>query len=217
MVDPDGKSTWVMPNEDGTYRVVGGDLNDGSLDVFVVSGSKEVGYTPLYSIGETAFSMSFYNSDQGKWAENAVINLNDSSGNDFLDSINNDRPGFLSYMFNAQNGKMYDFKVTNGEPTGKGYNPYRGMMLGGMIVSARDVGNIAAGYISGLYGVSYSVMRFLFDSYQSFSETSKINMLKRYENPYYYYPSFIISKEGASSTIPQKYGWSMGVLSRIRK
>jgi hypothetical protein len=34
-IDPDGRSTWVMNNSDGTYQVVGGDLNDKDLSIYI--------------------------------------------------------------------------------------------------------------------------------------------------------------------------------------
>lgn len=35
-IDPDGCSTWVIANDDGTYRVVGGDLEDDDLNILFI-------------------------------------------------------------------------------------------------------------------------------------------------------------------------------------
>lgn len=66
------------------------------------------------------------------------------------------QPELIDYMANARNGHKYDFKVSNGEPTsayGSKPDPYRGMPIGkgtdgkNIYASARDIGNIAAGYV----------------------------------------------------------------------
>ena len=35
IIDPDGKSTWVINNSDGTYRIVGGNLKDEDRNIYV--------------------------------------------------------------------------------------------------------------------------------------------------------------------------------------
>jgi hypothetical protein len=59
-IDPDGRSTWVMANSDGTYRVVGGDLNDKDLNIYVYS-IQDDNLVRGKSIGITSSSTSFYN------------------------------------------------------------------------------------------------------------------------------------------------------------
>ena len=89
-VDPTGLSTWVMQNEDGTYRVVGGDLEDKDRNIYVYS-IQDGQLVRGESIGITTSITSFYNSDandgEGAWAIGSNINPNDQSGNDFLSNI----------------------------------------------------------------------------------------------------------------------------------
>lgn len=80
---------------------------------------------------------------------------------------------FDDYMLNARNGKTYDFKVTNGTNTIiENIDIYRGMPIGtakdGQVVisSARDIGNMAAGYVAAINGMSWSASRIAFDAYQ---------------------------------------------------
>ena len=96
------------------------------------------------------------------------------------------------YAMNARTGRKYDFKVTNGtEDAIEGIDIYRGMPIGkktnGQTVytSARDVGNIAAGYIAGSNGMPWTAARIAFDCYQG-------------------------SIEGVSTRNAEYYGWRMG-------
>lgn len=77
-------------------------------------------------------------------------------------------------MPNAQNDRKYDFKSTNGTSEKiESLDHYRGMSIGNteygvpIIASARDVGNIGAGYIAGVNGLSWRLARTGFDTYQS--------------------------------------------------
>lgn len=75
---------------------------------------------------------------------------------------------------------------------------YRGMPLGRsedgqqIYTSARDIGNIAAGYIAGINGLSWTVARLGFDGYQSFSDKK-------------------ISFEGISTSNAQWVGYNMAI------
>ena len=42
LVDPDGTSTKVATNEDGTYTVIGGDLKDNDMNIYVYTKDKTV-------------------------------------------------------------------------------------------------------------------------------------------------------------------------------
>lgn len=57
--------------------------------------------------------------------------------------------------------------------------------------SARDVGNIAAGYIAAINGLPWKVARLGFDGYQS-------------------YTSKALKREGISTKNAEKYGWEIG-------
>ena len=170
-VDPNGESTQVIELENGTYQVIGGDINDDDRNIYLYSQDSNGGYTKKErSIGVTTSITSFYNSDEDKW-ENSIINPLDTSGKVFLRKIINN-PNIISYMDKARNNHEYDFKVTNGTPGVKDVDKYRGMPIGktkdGMTIytSARDIGNIAAGYVAAVNGLTWELSRIGFDLYQ---------------------------------------------------
>lgn len=177
-VDPDGRSTWVIRQSDGCYKVVGGNLANDDKNIYafdLVDGE----LVNRGAIGVTPFTTSFYDSDvnygRGAWAYGSIIDPNDKSGERFLGEMKkNDPPMFDDYMANAGNGGRYDFKKTNGtDKEIKGINVYRGMSLGktpkgqNVYTSARDIGNIAAGYIAGSNGMPWKASRIAFDAYQA--------------------------------------------------
>lgn len=147
------------------------------------------------SIGQSATMYSFYDSgetagQQGDWAHGAIIDPNDLSGMEFLSGLINDNPPLIDgYAVNAGNGKQYDFKSRG--------NHYRGMPLPTardstrIYASARDIGNIGAGYIAGANGLPWAVARIGFDGYQSIVKES---------------PAI----EGVSSQAAQYFGWTIG-------
>ena len=195
-VDVDGKSTWVINQGNGKYKVVGGNLNDNDKNIYVGAINEDGAFIPQKSIGVTTSLTSFYDSDAeggGRWSIGSVIDTKDKSGNNFLTMIiSNNPPLFDDYIINARKNHPYDFKVTNG--TGKKYGNekfYRGMPIGvtgnGQVIftSARDVGNIAAGYVAAENGMSWKASRIAFDLYQ-------------------------VGVEGCSSRNAQYYGWKMG-------
>ena len=127
----------------------------------------------------------------------SVINTSDFSGEQFLYNLIADDPSLLDYMSKAQNGNEYDFKATNGIPDGSiPLDPYRGMPLGytesgaPIYTSARDIGNIAAGYIAASKGLPWALARIGFDSYQSRQSGN-------------------IQKEGISTRNAERYGYEM--------
>ena len=193
-IDPDGRSTWVLYHGNGQYKIFGGNLNDKDRNIYVGYISDQHVFVPQHSIGISSSITSFYNSDPGGgWQTNSIIDLNDKSGDRFLSQIiGNNPPMFDDYMINARNNRPYDFKVTNG--TGKvidGIDIYRGMPIGvtgkGQTIysSARDIGNIVAGYVAAVNGMSWKASRIAFDMYQG-------------------------DIEGASTRNAEYYGWKMG-------
>jgi hypothetical protein len=207
-IDPDGRSTWVMNNSDGTYRVIGGDLYDKDKNIYSYS-MKDGDLVRGNSIGVTTSITSFYNSDKdngkgnekGGWVVGSIINPNDKSGDAFLGNMFGSTPAmFDDYMANGGNGGKYDFKATNGTDnvmysTERGQ--YRGMPIGenakGQTIysSARDIGNMAAGFVAGANGMSWEASRIAFDAYQSKKSG---------------YPAI----EGASTRNAEYYGWRLG-------
>ncbi|MDR2684253.1 MAG: hypothetical protein LBB53_02580 [Prevotellaceae bacterium] len=178
-VDRDGKETHVAMNEDGTYQVIGGELNK-DRNIYVYTQDKDGNYTVRgNSIGISSSTTSFYNADadngKGAWAVGSIINPNDKSGYNFLGSIfGSSPPMFNDYMANAGNGEKYDFKTTNGTDKAiEGIDTYRGMPIGvtgnGQTIysSARDIGNMTAGYVAGANGMSWTASRVAFDAFQT--------------------------------------------------
>jgi RHS repeat-associated protein len=202
-IDPDGCSTWVMQNSDGTYRVVGGDLEDKDYNIYVYTIDKDKGLVRGNSIGVTTSMTSFYNTDandgKGSWVTGATINPNDKSGESFWGNIVGNTPSLDDYMKNATGGKPYDFKTTNGTNQ-KLYNTevemYRGMPIGSfkgqaVYTSARDIGNMAAGYVAGANGMPWGASRAAFDVLQSYQDGR---------------PSI----EGSSTRNAERFGWNLG-------
>ena len=193
LVDPEGKSTQVLDNGDGTYKVVGGNVKDGDNGIYLQKLDGSNGKLIAYS----ATPESFYNSDNGKFM--GTINPKDNSGRKFLnEKIVNST--LLEYMFRALPKKTFDFKRTNGTEKvifTKDEDFYRGMHIGeerGLPIwaSARDVGNIAAGYIAGRYGFSWSSARVCFDLLESLQNKK-------------------LSKETSSTVYAQRLGYNIGV------
>ena len=180
-VDPDGRSTKVIKLEDGTYQVVGGDINDKDRNIYVYTKDNNGDFTIRgESIGVSATMTSFYDSDKKnprqRWG--GIINPKDNSGKLFLNEImGKESPNLLEYMFNARNGRKYDFKVTNGTDSEiNGIDPQRGMPISTTsdgtetYASARDIGNMAAGYMAAKNGITWNAARKAFDFYQGYPE-----------------------------------------------
>ncbi len=208
LTDPTGLSTRVRKLGNGTYEVVGGAL-DGDLGIYLCGGTiSETGTL----IGKTPVETSFYNSDidgEEKWMIGAIIDPNDDSGINFVNAIVNDTPGNIGYACNAYGGKLYDFKRSNGTSTkNDDYSDtksfYRGMPIQKckppmlpIYSSARDIGNMMAGYVTGYNGMPWRTVRFFFDLLQSYQKGRR-------------------ATEGISSQNAQHFGHSWG-LSKIRK
>jgi len=183
-------STEVTANSDGTYTVVGGNANDGDNGIYVVDDKgKRTGET----IGVSLTSHSFFFDDNSP-VVGAVINPIDGRGADFLNNeiINNKDLTLDSYMKNATGGKLYDFKRrddngnlfsnTDPEYSSVQYH-YRGMLFSGVdgftqgadcgtttYASARDFGNVAAGYVAGRRGMPWRLARLGFDGLQTIQD-----------------------------------------------
>jgi len=184
-VDILGLSTQVYQSSGSTYVVTDqGNPYDGDNNIYVgyYNSNGEWIQTGV-SIGMSMSPFSFYNTDHDKdnephWVCGAIINVNDKSGSQFLGNLASKPPFLINYILNARHGKRYDFKMTNGSENviyedEKGQ--YRGMLLGdnnGIAIygSARDVGDLGAGYMAGIYGIPYILARLAFDIYQGRSE-----------------------------------------------
>lgn len=162
-IDPDGRDIRVAQNEDGTYTIVGGILNDDTGIYLDNDGEKGA------FIGNSITTHSFYG-DDGNPVLGAVIDLNSTEGQDFLDNLVAENPGLIEYMMNAGNNGIYDFKAQGSDDRGnltRDQHHYRGSVAAdGSVGSARDFGNIGAGIVAGRQGLSWGVSRIGFDGYQ---------------------------------------------------
>lgn len=207
IVDDDGLHTRVIDNGNGTYTVIGGELDD-DLNVYVYTQDIHGNYTVRgESIGRTMFNTSFYSTDTSEWVKDAIIDISDVSGQEFLNQIINATPNLFYYMYHARNGYRYDFKVTNGTDhiVSKSYKyQYRGMKTFNSIVSARDVGNLSAGFVAGVNGLPYIVSRFGFDSYETYSQLKKSG-------------HFVFTREGLTTRNAEFHGWLWGSYIRSKR
>ena len=183
-IDPDGMETHVALNTDGTYRVIGGELNK-DRNIYLYHKDKDGKYTIRgESIGITTSTTSFYNADanngEGAWAVGSIINTKDNSGRNFLNKMMSKDITLDEYMDKARNNHEFDFKVTNGENkiiSKDDIYKYRGMSIGKTVfgqtiyTSARDVGNIAAGIVAAKNGIPWPAARIAFDAYQGGRES----------------------------------------------
>lgn len=207
--DPFGDTTFVSAAKNGTYNVIGGTLNDNHNGIYLKGVDGKLGNM----IGYSATPESFYNSDEKKWM--GTINPTDQSGRGFLNNLISEGPNVASYAANATGGEKYDFKRTNGTSNVLFTEPvdfYRGMPLSlrgdnasmPVFASARDVGNIGAGLVSGRAGLSWSTARFGFDFLETKQKfgTTKATL---------FYPLFGVKAiEGSSTQYGERLGFRIG-------
>jgi hypothetical protein len=179
-IDPDGgyspPSTGVTDNGDGTYSVVDVNISDGDLGVYIVDANGNWDINSSQKVGYSSTLYSFYNSDTNSAQFGAIINSMDFSGGDFLSSLMSNPPNLVSYMINGVGGSKYDFKTTNGTDN-RIYSDvtdyYRGLTLSAhsdglpIFASARDIGNIGAGYIAAHNGIHWGYARLAFDALET--------------------------------------------------
>jgi hypothetical protein len=199
-------STDVTQNADGTYKVVNAKA-DGDKNVYAVKDDKSQHDANSKVIGRTVSDGAFVD-DNGKAIKGATINLSDKSGVNFLNKQIIEKKGLslVDYMKNETGGKDYDFKASGlkDQPKGTDMLVYesRGMSGDGitgmnntsgvpLIVTARDVGNIGAGYMAGVSGLSWPTARIGLDALESYQQGK-------------------LATEGQASQIPQRVGWEMG-------
>ncbi len=178
--DPDGRYVNVINNEDGTFTTYYGEL-DSDLNVYIVNNNGERTGEVL---GQTLTPYTFFGNNN-QFIEGAVIDMNDYSGQVFLNHVMIDYPNPLIYSLNAIPKGIYDFKnngLTNGMNVTKHH--YRAMPInmfdgnGTKIATGRDIGNYAAGFIAGSNGLTWDQTRIMFDRVQGgfFSSRSEPNV-----------------------------------------
>ena len=223
IIDPNGESTWVTRWMNGTFIVTDkGDPFDNDSNIYETYEDDNGVWQRGESIGQTVSPYSFYNFDAkngGAWAVGSVINTEDNSGSSFLQMFYDKwQPELIDYMTNARNGHKYDFKVSNGESTsilGSKPDPYRGMPIGkgsdekNIYASARDIGNIAAGYVAGANGIGWISARAAFDGYQILSNILNSSISDNIKTGF--------RRESLSTRVPEYYGWTRGYLNYNHK
>lgn len=127
----------------------------------------------------------------------SLIDSKDMSGKEFLSGLVTTTPNLVEYMQNATNGGKFDFKETNGVSGQSKGKHYRGMTIGEtgdglpIFASARDIGNIGAGYVAAVNGMSWKSACIGFDTFQS-------------------YVSGGPTREGQSTRLAEAYGYRLG-------
>jgi hypothetical protein len=177
---------------DGTYKVVGGKQNN---DTNIYDENGKV-------IGKMLTPYTGFN-EEGQAVTGTILNLNDQSGVKFLNNIIATEPD-LSYFFNATSDEIYDFKSQsplNGITKDQRNN--RSMPINGtifvpyyseipVIATARDIGNLSAGYVAEINGLPWGMTDIGFNIYNLASKI-QTNNLQLTESP--------VTK------IPEKMGW----------
>jgi|GEM_PF-1577544 len=206
LIDPDGTHIEVVENDNGTYTVQNGTINNDKKIYIVDGNGNRTGV-----LGEMLTTNSFFG-DDGEVVKNAVINPNDDSGQAFLKEIEQNTPSLVYYAANARSSTKdktykYDYKSRGGVSK---LNHYRGMPIGTnngetIFASARDIGNVAAGYVAGYNGLTWDNTRMFFDGYQTISDKGVMGIFSQW------------SQEGMTSKLAQKYGFNMGEAARHNK
>lgn len=170
-IDLEGKYTEVINKGNKTFQVVGGVPNN-DLNVYIVDNDylRRTGEI----IGKTISAYSFMD-DYGRPIVGATIDLDDTSGQSFWNKIVSNTPNIVTYMLNATEYRNYDFKNNGILSRANQYDTelyhYRGMNIAvngvNYISSARDIGNMTAGYIAAKKGLSWDAARKGFDFLES--------------------------------------------------
>ena len=216
-IDPDGRnseSTIVRDNFDGSYTVTDY-IPDGMTGVYVGSLSGEM-------IGHSLTPYSF--SVNGEAAYGAIIDMDSSDGQEFLNNLYEDDPSPVKYAINAKNNQIYDYKHLCFESCGNWEEDiaymYRGSVLdNGLIVSGRDVGNIGAGWVAGKNDLKWNTFRIAADQLETKQRTGNWLGVKplRTTSPTPIGPGgfyFRRYTEGMPTQAAEYYGWKLGLQDR---
>lgn len=117
----------------------------------------------------------------------------------------------VNYIKNATGGKEYDFKTNEIQDRPKGESvtqyEYRGMPVNGVaglgdksdvpiIATARDIGNVGAGYVAGDNGLTWAQARVGFDGLQS-KQDGKFSL------------------EGPTTQFAERAGYNLGIKNYV--
>jgi RHS repeat-associated protein len=201
-IDSRGMYVEVTANEDGTYIITGGKL-DNNRNIYIMKDNKRTGI-----LGQTFTPYSFF-SDNGNIVKDAIINPKDKSGQEFIDNLKAEKPNLLEYIPNATTtSKKYNFKIRGGNNE---QNHYRGVSIkdyhgNAVYASARDVGNYGAGYVAGREGLIWEVARFGFDGYQTWTDNKNNTS----------WTQFRLSFEGKTTRSAERKGYNAGQRQLLR-
>lgn len=195
-----GGGIQVHDNGNGTFTVVGGSVGPDH-SITVIDGD-DAGTIIGYYLTDYSFA-----NEEGDIAIGAIIDLNDKLGQDFWTFFTIDIPGtdlyitsmliggIDGYINDCHNTSTFDFKSW-GYDNGDYYNLHisRGMSISfgdgnTYITTARDIGNVYAGFLFGYYGWSYESTRNGFDWFNGGPEppVSKQAQDYGYNLGHYYY------------------------------
>jgi len=167
LIDINGDSTFVVANDDGTYTVTGGNVdNEDDTGVYIMG---EDGYE---KVEESITSHSFFD-NKGNPVNGAIIDPNSTKGQEYIDKeIIEADPSLVEYISTAKPDEPLDFKNRGlnkrSVDTSIPQHQYRGSVTkDGKFGSARDFGNMGAGIIAGRKGMGWGMARIGFDIQES--------------------------------------------------
>ncbi|WP_146131014.1 RHS repeat-associated core domain-containing protein [Marinilabilia salmonicolor] len=205
-IDINGDSTFVADFGKGKYKVVGGSLKGNDKGIYVVGQNEDGTYQRNgEKLGESLFIDSFYSYDSDGHGPDfyGTIDINSTEGADWLSNFSKDAPTLAGYVVNKES---YDYK-SNGIGNRQGDDAinykYRGGKYGSEFASARDIGNMAAGYAAGNGGLDYGTTRFIFDSFQATGNKNILGGMWRTMRG-------TGAVDAPNSQNGQEYGWKMG-------
>ena len=172
-VDPEGEWLAVVNNDEaGTYTVKGGSVEYDDCNIYIVDSNYDIELEgkpkDATILAQTATPYSFTN-DAGNVVTGSIIDMNDLSGNAFIEQFQKDKIRLIPYILPPCFSNVSGWRNGNCDFKSKG-NPNRGMpiaILGGKIGTARDVGNFAAGFLAAFNGITFRTSMNVFDAFQN--------------------------------------------------
>ena len=211
-VDPDGRSvesTIVREYTGRSGRRGGTDRKRYEVIEVIDDGKTDVKLEDGTIIGHTLSPFSFKNG-QGAPVIGAIIDVDSDEASKFLSAIVEINPVLSHYMPKAIRGNSWDFKnnrTNNAVLSGltAAQHLYRGFKFSsGLIMTARDVGNYAAGLVAARNHLSWSNTRTGFDGYETIDRDGFFQLFSEWRS------------ESVVSQVAQQAGYKVGLhLERI--
>lgn len=217
-----GETTIVGDNGDGTFTVTGY-IDDGKTDVVTTNGEK---------IGNSLTTHSFLD-DNENLVTGAVIDMSSNEGQLFLDELKGHDPGLVQYANNAKGYEPYDFKTNCmdmclGEEEQLQYKYRGGVLSDGTIASARDIGNIGAGYVAGKNDLNWRIFRYVANTLQTKQKNGGTMLTAAVgyagsrggvgpRGTVGMVPVFNREQESKTTQAAQKYGYKLGVEASMQQ